>query len=148
MQEDVGLDYEPNGHEEESPEQLNRAYKKLEDLTREGGFHLTKQELGLLHKLITAPDRFTESQFWLIADFLDGEEALDHVAAFHEAKELGMDVTFNIDFVFALCASNRGWNKTNRASSIIDAMHHLKTTSNVGMRKNDASTNPRSPLTS
>jgi|SRR3989304_7232906 len=135
---------------EESQEQLESAYKKLGDLTRGGSpLRFTRQELGLLHRMMTAPEEFREEQVFLLCDFLDENEALDHVAAFYEAKELGMDTGFNVAFMFALAASNRKMGRTNRIAAILDAMSHQKFTSNVsGKGKGAQYVNPRSPLSS
>lgn len=134
--------------QEETQEQLQTAYLKLKNLTRPDGslVTLSRQELGLLHKMLTAPEQFREEQVFLIADFLDEDEALDHVAAFYEAKDLGMDTSFNVAFMFALAASNRKGGKSNRVAMLLDALSHQKFTSNVKNKKGDGYVSPASPL--
>lgn len=144
------LEIGPNGHhdlEEESPEQIKAVLKNLSDLKREDGslVRLTPQQLSLLQKMLTAPEEHKREQVFLICDFLDEEEALDHVAAYYEALDLGMDAGFNVAFMFALAASNRKGDKTNRVAMLLDALQHVKYTANtVGQKHGDR--NPRSPI--
>jgi len=80
-----------------------------------------------------------------MCSFLDDDEAKDHVAAYYEAKDLGMDTSFNVAYAFALCSANRkaGWN--NLIGNLLDTMQHGKwAQAPQGKVKNGA--NPRSPL--
>ncbi len=92
---------------------------------------LSRAELGLLHKMITAPEEWRKEQVFLMADFLDEDEALDHVAAYYEALDLGMDTGFNVAFIFALAACSRKMVKNNRVALLLDSMQHVKYTANV-----------------
>ena len=135
--------------EPESQEQLNAAMLQLKNLTRADGalVQLTKQDLGLLRTILSAStEEFKEQLMWRMADFVDEDEALDHVAAYYEAKELGMDTGFNVAFMFALCSANRKYNRTNLMAQIFDTLSHQKITSNAPRYKNAGNTNPRSPL--
>lgn len=152
---EIEVDYEPgidsgNGHhEEESPEQLQAAVKKLDALTRGTGsvVSLTKQELGLMQTLLrTTTEKYREETLWRMADFLDDDQALDHVAAYYEAKELGMDTSFNVAFVFALCSVNRKGAETNLLSSILDSLQMAKHAGNTYRKDERGSNNPRSPI--
>ena len=151
---DTDLDIKGNGHqgiEEESPEQLQTAYKKLIELKRSDGSLVTlgKQELSLLQKILsTGSEEYREQQFWRMCSFLDEEEALDHVAAFYEAKELGMDTGFNVAYAFALCSANRRVNMTNLLAQLMDTLQHGKWANAPQGNKKHEYTNPRSPLQS
>ncbi|KKL77238.1 hypothetical protein LCGC14_2036900 [marine sediment metagenome] len=142
----------PNGHddpEEETQEQLDTTFKKLSNLTRADGsvVSMTKQELGLLQRILRAADEeYKEQAMWRMCDFVDENEALDHVAAFYEAKELGMDTTFNVAFMFALCSANRKIGKTNLMAQLLDTMQHGKWAQGNVKGKGNDNRNPRSPL--
>lgn len=146
---------EDNGHvEEETQEQLDVAYKKLTDLVGQGtdgtGALVTfgKQELSLLQKILsTGTEEFREQQFWRMCSFIDEDEAKDHVAAFYEAKDLGMDTSFNVAYAFALCSANRKQSFSNNLlANILDSLQHAKwATANQGKVKNNGSSS-RNPL--
>lgn len=137
--------------EEETPEQLEGARIRLGQLLEQGkkdGGLVTfgKQELSLMQKVLsTGSDAYREEQFWRMCSFLDDDEAKDHVAAFYEAKDLGMDTSFNVAYAFALCSVNRriGW--TNLVGNMLDTMQHGKWAQAPQGSKKDG-TNPRSPL--
>ena len=139
-----------NGHQEESPEQIEAVMKKLSTLHRGDGsvVSMTRQELGLLQTILrSATEQYKEEIFWRMVDFMDQEEALDHVAAFYEAKELGMDTGFNVAYVFALCSVNRRGPRNNLTAMIMDTMQfgqHARSGNNT--KGKDATKNPRSPL--
>lgn len=144
---------EDNHHEEpeaETQEQLNVAYKKLSELSRGNGSLVTmsKQELSLLQKMLsTGTEDYRESQMWRMCSFLDEEEALDHIAAYYEAKELGMDTTFNVSFAFALCSANRKGNFANNLMSLLtDTLQNGKWANAEKGKRKDGNYNPRSPL--
>lgn len=106
-----------------------------------------KLDLSLLKMLSVGSEKYNESQIWRVMSFLDGEEALDHVAAFHEAQDLGMDTSFNINFAYSLCSANRKGNFVNNLVAILtDTMQNAKWANNQRVKTNDSSTNPRSPL--
>lgn len=144
-----------NGHKEaddETPEQLQAAHKRLKDLIGDGtpGALVTfgKQELSLMQKLLsTGNETYLEQQMWRMCDFMDEEEALDHIAAYYEAKDLGMDTGFNVAYAFALCSANRKMNRTNLISQLLDTMQHGKWASAPQGKKRGYS-NPRSPISS
>ncbi len=142
----------PNGHEEaeeESQEQLQEVARKLKGLTRADGsvVSMSKQELGLLQRMLQAnTEEYKEQAMWRMCDFIDENEALDHVAAFYEAKELGMDTDFNVAFMFALCSANRKIAKTNLIAQLMDTMQHGQWARNQSKGKNDNGRSPRSPL--
>ena len=142
-----------NGHvDDETPEQLEAAHKRLKDLIGDGkpGSLVTfgKQELSLMQKLLsTGNETYLEQQMWRMCDFMDEEEALDHIAAYYEAKDLGMDTGFNVAYAFALCSANRKMNRTNLISQLLDTMQHGKWAS-APQGKKRGNTNPRSPLSS
>jgi len=137
-------------HGEETQEQLANAAKLLDSLHRPDGsiVAMTRQELGLLQTILrSATEKYREEIFWRMVDFVDTEEALDHVAAFYEAKELGMDTTFNISYIFALCSVNRKGIRNNLIAGIMDSMQYgqwARSGNTAG--KKDASKNPRSPI--
>ena len=144
---------ENNHHEEpeaETQEQLDIAYKKLADLSRGNGSLVTmsKQELSLLQKMLsTGTEDYRESQMWRMCSFMDEEEALDHIAAYYEAKELGMDTTFNVSFAFALCSANRKNNFANNLMSLLtDTLQNGKWANAEKRKGKDGNFNPRSPL--
>ena len=91
-----------DGHGEqevETRDQLEGAFKKLTDLAGGGTsmVTMTKQDLSLMKQILTAvSEEYKEQVMWRMCDFLDEDEALDHVAAFYEAKDLGMDTSFNV----------------------------------------------------
>ncbi len=155
MADTVGLDVterleEGNGHQEESQEQLEGVLKKLSSLHRGDGsvVSMSKQELGLLQTILrSSTEKYREEIFWRMVDFIDQDEALDHVAAFYEAKELGMDTTFNVSFVFALCSVNRKGVRNNLSAMIMDTIQFGQHARNgYNQKGRDASKNRRSPI--
>lgn len=145
------IDGNGNGHEPETEEQLGNVLKTLSELKRGNGqvISMSRQELGLLQTILrSATETYREEVFWRMVNFIDQEEALDHVAAFYEAKELGMDTTFNVSYVFALCSvsnKKRGWNNLN--GLITDTMQYGQhARANNSKKGNSGSKNPRSPL--
>jgi len=134
---------------EESPAELAAIHKKLSELKGEDGqvVSLTPQQLGILKQLLHPPDKYNNmTEILLICDFLSEEEADDELAAFYEAKRLGMDTQFNIDHALSRAAINRKGHRTSRAALIMDTMSHQKYTSNTPGGKREHSGNPRSPL--
>lgn len=134
--------------EELSQEEINTHYKRLSDLKRGDGVITTfsKQQLSLMHKMLTAPEKEELNQVLLIADFLSDEEADDELAAYFEAKRLNMDTGWNIAHMISRCAVNRKGTKTNRVAELLEAMSHLKYTTNMPGKKYDDRSNSRSPL--
>ncbi len=154
MEESVGLEpgeQSGNGHSMETMEQLDGVMKRLKDLKRPDGqlVSLSKQELGLLQTILrSTTEDYREEQLWRMVDFMDDEQAKDHVDAFYEAKELGMDTSFNVAYAFALCSVNRkGANRNNLTAMLMDTIQfgqHARAYNNTG--KKDGSRNPRSPI--
>lgn len=151
MTQDLEMKVSPNGHEEEeSQEQLQAVHKRLTELKGPDGQLVTlgKQELSLLKQILAAnSDKYNEQMMWRLCSFMDDNEAFDHVAAFYEAKETGLDTGFNVAFAFALCSVNR---KGNFANNLIGAMtdtlqmgKHAWTPNKKG---NNGNSNPRSPI--
>lgn len=142
----------PNGHEdveEETQEQLDTAFKTLSSLRREDGslVTLTKQDMSLLKAvLLTSTEKYREQQMWRMVDFLDDDEAMDHVAAYYEAKELGMGTDFNVAYMFALCSANRKTNKSNLIAQILDTVQHGKWVDNNKGKKQYDRSNTGSPI--
>lgn len=136
--------------EQESQEELNAIGRRLEGLTRGDGsvVTMTKQELSLLQKMLsTGTEEFKEQQMWRMCSFLDQEEALDHIAAYYEAKDLGMDTGFNVAYAFALCSANRKGNFANNLLSMLtETLQHGKWATAQKVKTNDSGRNPRSPL--
>jgi len=153
MANDTEFHLSNNGHtevEEETEEQLQVAHKKLTDLVGNGkdGALVTfgKQELSLLQKVLsTGSEKYREEQMWRMCDFIDEDEALDHVAAYYEARDLGMDTSFNVAFAFALSSANRKINRNNLVAQLLDALQHGKWANAPQGKKKDG-TNARSPL--
>jgi len=150
MAKELELETGPDGHEpeEETQEQLDTAYKKLRDLAGGGTsmVTMTKQDLSLMKQILTTTsEEYKEQMMWRMCDFLDEDEALNHVAAFYEAKDLGMDTGFNVAFMFALVSANRKTNKTNLISQILDTMQHSKWIPSFKKGQGNGH-NPRSPL--
>ncbi len=135
--------------EEETQEQLATAFKNLKDLSGGGGTSMvtmSKQDMALMKQILTAAtEEYKELIMWRMCDFVDEDEALDHVAAFYEAKDLGMDTGFNVAFIFALVSANRKTSKSNLTSQILDTMQHAKWAGNFNKGK-DNGHNPRSPI--
>jgi hypothetical protein len=148
---DEELETSGNGHGgDESQELLNSLGIKLSELTRKDGslVSFSKPELSLLQKILsTGTEEFKEQAFWRMCSFLDQEEALDHIAAFQEAKDLGMDTNFNVAYAFALCSANRKGNFANNLLAMLsETLQHGKW-ANTPMRKgSDGNRSPRSPL--
>lgn len=154
MTTDTTTGFKLNGHdtepEQESQEQLTAVFKKLSDLKRGDGSLVTlgKQELSLLQKMLsTGTEEYREQQMWRMGSFMDEDEALDHVAAFYEAKDLGMDTSFNVAYMFALCSVNRKGNFANNLLAILtDTLQHGKWANAPEGKKQHGNSNPRSPL--
>ncbi len=141
----------PDAHgdsEGETQEQLAAAFKKLSDLT--GGdasmVTMSKQDLSLMKQILTAAtEEYKEQIMWRMCDFVDEDEALDHVAAYYEAKDIGMDTDFNVAFMFALVSANRKTNKSNLMSQILDTLQHSKWAPKSTEGRSNGH-NPRSPI--
>ena len=143
----------PNRHEdveEETQEQLDRAVKNLKSLTRQDGSvtSMGKAELGLLQTMLRPlSESVKESLFFRMLDFVDEDEAFDHVAAFHEAKELGMDISFNIDLMFALVSTNRrGGFSNNLIATLTDTLQHAKWANTQQRKSEQNGYKSRSPI--
>lgn len=137
------------GSDEETQEQIDGAIKKLGSLSRGDGslVSISKQDLSLLKQILTAATEEYKAQvMWRMCDFVDENEALDHVAAYYEAKDLGMDTNFNVAFIFALVSSNRKTNHSNLIGQLIDAVQHGKWAQNAGKGKSSNGYSSRSPL--
>lgn len=115
------------GQEEEDARVL-MARGKIEEWRKEGGAvsNLSRSDLTLLKMFVSAPEEYKRESFFGICDFLDQEEALDHVAAYYEALELGMDTSFNFAFCMALTACNRKTNRSNRVYSILNSLSSFR----------------------
>jgi len=143
----------PEGEMEDEPEletqeQLDTAYKKLSDLSGGGTSMVTmsKQDLSLMKQILTAAsEEYKEQIMWRMCDFVDEDEAFNHVAGYYEAKDLGMDTSFNVAFMFALVSANRRTNKTNLIAQLLDARQHVKWAPNLTKGQKNGH-NPRSPL--
>lgn len=142
-----------NGHDEsaeiENTEDYEGAWQKLSELTRKDNTLVTfgKQEMSLMQKILsTGSESYREEQMWRMCDFIDEDEALDHVAAYYEAKELGMDTSFNVAYAFALVSANRKGNKTNLISMLTDTLQHGKWANTQTQKKGSKDANTRSPI--
>lgn len=150
------MDEENNGHgdvatleQTETPEQIQGVYKKLSELTRGDGtlVKFGKQELSLMQKILTTgSEAFVEEQFWRMCSFLDEDEAKDHVDAFYEAKELGMDTGFNVAYAFALVSTNRKTSMTNLIAQLTDTLQHGKWAGASQQQAGKSHGNGRSPI--
>lgn len=150
MENEVELEVSGDGHQEESQEQLTTALKHLENLTRGDGSVVTmsKAELGLLQTILrSTTEKYKEQAMWRMVKFADYEEALDHVAAYYEAAELGMDTDFNVSFMFSLCSISQKGEWNNLLSQVLDALQHGKW-AQPAKGKHNGYQNPRSPLSS
>ena len=136
--------------EAESQEQLETAAKRLKDLVSgEGSSMVTmgKQDMALMKQILTAAsEEYKEQIMWRMCDFIDEDEALDHVAAYYEAKDLGMDTDFNVAYMFALVSANRKTSKTNLMSQILDALQHAKFAPSFKKNGGNNGHGTRSPL--
>ena len=146
----IELEVGRNGDEPEAEtqEQLDSSFKNLQSLTRGDGslISISKQDLSLLKQILSAAtEEYKEQIMWRMCDFIDEDEALDHVAAYYEAKDLGMDTGFNVAFMFALVSANRKTNKSNLIAQILDTMQHGKWIQPF-KKRGDNGHNPRSPL--
>lgn len=139
----------PDGHddpEEETQEQLDSALKNLKDLGGTSLASLSKQDLSLMKQMLaTTSEEYRELIFFRALDFIDTDEALDHVAAYFEAKELGMDTSFNVAFMFAMVSVNDKNNKTNLMAQLLGALHPFKTAGSQTKWRGNGH-NPRSPI--
>lgn len=151
MTNEIGKLAQGNGDTPEDEGQLKSAYKKLSDLTRAEGslVSMSKQDLSLMQWMLRAvSEEHKEQAMWRMCDFCDEEEALDHVSAYYEAKDLGMDTGFNVAYMFSLTSANRKGQKNNLMAQLLDALQHGKWAgAEMKGRKRDYS-NPRSPLSS
>lgn len=93
--------------------------------------NLGMTELSLLKQMITAPEEWRKEQVFLICDFMDHDEAYDHVAAYYEAKDLGMDTGYNIAYMFACAASSEKFARNNRITQLLDSLSHFRYTTNT-----------------
>ena len=149
---DTEIETGGNGHltPEETGEQLEHAAAILsaEELADGSVTSITKQELSLLQKMLsTATERYREETIFRMGSFLDEEEALDHVAAYYEAKELGMDTSFNVAYMFALCSANRkGAFANNLLSLLTGTLKDSKFPTPQKGKTDYVAKNPRSPL--
>ncbi|MFC2060614.1 hypothetical protein ACFLTZ_05975 [Chloroflexota bacterium] len=136
----------------ESQEQLDAAFKKLSDLIGEGkdGSLVTfgKAELSLLQKILsTGTEEYRKQQFWRMLDFADEDTAQDHVAAYYEALELGMDTSLNVALAFSMCSANRKGPRTNLLAQLLDAVQHGKWANHTqGRSRNSGGNSKNSPL--
>jgi len=138
-----------DGHiEEETQEQLEAVHKRLKDLVRPDGSLVSfgKAELSLMQKILsTGSETYREEQMWRMCRFSDRDEALDHVAAYYEAKELGMDTSFNVAYAFAIVSvEERG--SGNLLTQILDALQHAKWAQSDQTKNRRNNGNSRSPL--
>ena len=145
---EIDLKQGDNGHDEESQEELQTAYKTLSELSAGGTsmVQFSKQDLSLMKQILsTGSEEYREQTMWRMCDFLDEDEALDHVAAYYEAKDLGMDTTFNVAYMFALTSANR---KTGNTSLIAKLLGVFDFSNKGGNQKrgNRGDYNSRSPL--
>ena len=143
------LKINPNGHDEdESQEQLDNVFKQLSALG-DGETSLasmSKQDLSLMKQILSAAsEEYKEQIMWRMCDFVDEDEALDHVAAYFEAKELGMETAFNVAYMFALVSANRKTNKSNLISQLLGALQMGKWAQQTQKGKTNGHSS-RSPL--
>lgn len=140
---------EGNGHIPESEEQLETVLKNLSDLRRNDGsvVRLTQQELGVLQSILkTTTEKYREETIFRMMSFLDEDEAQDNVAAYYEAKDLGMDTTFNVAWMFALVSVNRKSAQTNLTASLLRVMNPFAGNQSTKPQRGNNGTNPRSPI--
>ena len=140
-----------NGHTDEdipeTPEQLEAVRIKLQDLKRgDGILTISKEQLSLMQAMFySSTEEYREQQMWRMCSFVDDEEAADHVAAYYEAKELGMDTSFNVANMFALCSANRKGGFTSNLIAILsDVLQHGKWAMNQKQKGQNGNVN--SPL--
>lgn len=152
MTNETELKFSDNGQgDTESQEELDAALKfaqiNLADISKPGALvTFGKEQLSLMQTILQAvTEDFREQIFWRMLNLVDEDEAMDHVAAFYEAKELGMDTSFNVAYSFALCSTHRKVAGTNLISMITDTLQHGKWAMPQKGSKNYG-TNPRSPL--
>ena len=99
-----------------------------------------EQQLGVMQKMATAPTKDDEyRQALLLANFLSTEESDRAVNAIAFCRRYGGDLTPIIDKIIARCAV-----KGARVSEIVDALTHLRMTTNAP--KPSAKSNSRSPI--
>ena len=112
----------------EGTEARERLTQIMEGAEKGAVTNFMEAQLGIHKTLLTAGvyDEMKKFTFWRMCKFIDEDEALDHVAAFYEAEELGMSTDFNISYVFALCSANRKINTTDLISSILGSMSSFR----------------------
>ena len=150
----IAVDTKNNGHGELPPEETQEqidaaaALLSLEELADGDIVSVTKEQLSLFQKMLTtATEKYREETIWRMGSFLDEDEAHNHVAAYYEAKELGMSTSFNVAYMFALCSANRKGNFANNLISLLTStMKESKFPQQKGKHEQYSSTNPRSPL--
>lgn len=142
---------EGNGHEPEAEtqEQLETVVKNLQDLGdgKTSMVSLSKQDMSLMKQILTAAsEKYKEQIMWRMCDFADEDEALDHVAAYYEAKDLGMDTDFNVAYMFALVSANRKSNKSNLIAQLLDTVQQGKWAPSFKKGKDNGHGYSRSPI--
>lgn len=142
-----------NGHSTEdippeTQEQLDAVMLKVKDIKREGILTIPHESLSLMQAMLYATiEEYKNQQWWRMCDFQDEEEAADHIAAFYEAKELGMDTTFNVAYAFSLCSVNRKSSfMSNLISVLNDTLQHGKWA--MAQNKKGSNGNKGGPLSS
>jgi hypothetical protein len=143
---EVETDFGPNGHG--SPEELieerqvKGAVFKLEQMKRGDGNVVKSMEaqLGVLQRIVTAPQKNEEyRQALLLANFLSPEEADRAVNAIAWCNRYDGDLGPIVDKLIARCAVKGG-----RVADVIDALTHMRLTTNYSGRQDGS--NPRSPI--
>lgn len=144
------IHWENEGGGAEENERIASARAKVESWRKEDPAisNLGMGELSLLKQMLAAPEEYHRQQFFLICEFLNREDALDHVAAYYEAVELGMDTGFNVAYMFACAASNeKGQVRSSRVAALLDSLSHFRYTANTPKdEKKRTGGSERSPL--
>jgi len=138
------------GYSEEEEARVKTARDKVEEWQKNDSqiASLSGVELSLLRQMLTVPEEYRRQQIFLISEFMDQEEALDHVAAYYEALELGMDTGFNVAYMMALAATNRRENaRSNRVAAILASLSSFRYTTNTPKDEKKRANSPeRGPL--
>ena len=139
-----------NGHvEEETPEDIEIAFQNLSKVSRGDNTLVTfgKTEMSLMQKMLnTDTEKYKEESIWRLMNFADEEEAMAHIAAYYEAKDLGMDTSFNISYANSLVSTNRKTVWSNLIGMLADTLQHGKWATGQNVKGKGNGTNPRSPL--
>ena len=117
-------------------ERLTPVLKELSELAHRDGqvVSLTPQQLSLLQQFIHHPDSFQDDpmiQMCFVLEFEDDDERRCVMDAYAEARELGMDISWNIrDAISRAATPSKMGQRMSRVQLIGEILTHSKFTTN------------------